>query len=369
MPCDHGLSPLIFKPIFKEKVWGGRAIEQMLNKNIPKGLCIGESWELSAIPGDESKLRDGPYTGQSLSTIFTTEKERFVGHRDFPSFPLLYKFIDSNDKLSVQVHPGDKEATNDTPAVFGKTECWFVVEAKPGAKVICGFKAGVGLQEVKDAIATSRLPELCNYLPIKPGDVIFVPAGTVHALLDGVLIYEVQQTSDTTFRLYDWGRIDKNGDSRPLHIQESLQALDMKYHDKHTIAPVAVDREKPLYHAIRAVCRYFALEEYRGEAPSHYLLDSKNSFQVVTIIDGMLDYSGANGRERIAKGETALVPACLGSLELNADGPVHFLVSYVPDIAQDVITPLREQGVSQEAIAGLGGNPFHNDVAAALQSK
>jgi mannose-6-phosphate isomerase len=210
------------------------------------------------------------------------------------------------------------------------------------------------------------LPALCNYLPIKPGDVIFVPAGTVHALLEGVLIYEVQQTSDTTFRLYDWGRVDKNGDSRPLHIQESLQALDMKYHDNRTIAPVAVDHEKPLYHAIRAACRYFALEEYRCEAPAQFVLSPKNSFQVVTVLDGELAYPGACGLGKISKGETALVPACLGSLDLSADGPAHFLVSYVPDIAEDIIKPLLLQGVSREAIAGLGGNPFYNDVIATL---
>jgi mannose-6-phosphate isomerase len=366
MPCDHGLSPLIFDPVFKEKVWGGRALERRLNKNIPHGLSIGESWELSAIPGNESKALIGPFARQSLATIFKSEQSRLIGDRHFRSFPLLYKFIDSNEKLSVQVHPGDQEATKDSSAIFGKTECWFVVDAKPGAEVICGFKAGVGLQDVKDAIASSRLPELCNHLPIKPGEVIFVPAGTVHALLEGVLIYEVQQTSDTTFRLYDWGRVDKNGVSRPLHVRQSLQALDMKYHDKHTIAAVAIDREKPLYHAIRAACRYFALEEYRSETPLQFALSPKNSFQVVTVLNGELKYSGVSGREKIAKGETLLVPACLGSLNLNADEPTHFLVSYVPDIAEDIIKPLLQKGVSREAIAGLGGNPFHNDVIAAL---
>ena len=366
MPCDHGLPPLNFEPIYKEKVWGGRALEKKLAKKIPHGVNIGESWELSAVPGDESTALSAPYSGKTLPFIFEREKERLVGKGRLPFFPLLYKFIDSHEKLSIQVHPKDRPAQAGTPEVFGKTECWFVVDAKPDAHIICGFQKGTSLQDVKDALKQDRLPEVCNFVPVTSGDVVFVPGGTVHALLENVLIYEVQQTSDTTFRLYDWGRIDKNGVSRPLHVREALRSIDVNGHDRHAIAPVAVANEKGVYHAVRVACRFFALEEYRLAASSALALSPKNSFQVVTMLYGELAYPGAGGEERLAKGQTALIPACLGPLPLHSEGPAHFLVSYVPDMKADIINPLLKNGVSKEAIAGLGGNPASNDIIGVL---
>jgi mannose-6-phosphate isomerase len=364
MPGDHGFPPLIFETIYKEKVWGGRALQGKLNKNIPCDVNIGESWELSAVPGDESKSLSPPYAGKTLPFIFEKEKERLVGNGRFPSFPLLYKFIDSNEKLSVQVHPADREAKNGVSPALGKTECWFIVDAKPGAQLICGFRKGVGLADVKDGVERGNLPQLCNYVPIKSGDVVFVPAGTVHALLDGVLIYEMQQTSDTTFRLYDWGRTDKNGNSRPLHVKESLQALDMNFHDKHKISPITLKEEKGVFRFLRVVCRYFALEEYRVEASSQFVLESKSSFQVLTVLDGAIMIPGFCA---IGKGQTVLLPASIGRLSIALDTSAHLLASYVPDIAAEIVKPLLRQGVSREALIGLGGNPFRNDVMAALK--
>jgi mannose-6-phosphate isomerase len=366
MPCDHGLPPLIFEPIYKEKVWGGRALKKKLAKKIPHGATIGESWELSAVPGDESIALSAPYSGKTLPFIFKCEKERLVGNGRFPFFPLLYKFIDSHEKLSIQVHPRDQAAQAGTPEVFGKTECWFVVDAKRDAHIICGFKKGVHLQDIKNALQKDKLPEVCNFVPVTSGDVVFVPGGIVHALLGNVLVYEVQQTSDTTFRLYDWGRIDKNGVSRPLHVQEALRSIDVNGHDRRAIAPVVAANEKGVYHAVRATCRYFALEEYRLAASRALALGPKNSFQVVTMLSGELAYPGASGDERLAKGQTALIPACLGPLPLQSEGPAHFLVSYVPDIKADIINPLLKKGVAKEAIAGLGGNPASNDIIGVL---
>jgi mannose-6-phosphate isomerase len=365
MPCDHGLPPLTFYPIYKEKIWGGRAFERKLNKNIPFGRNIGESWELSAMPGNESRVHGGPHDGESLTSIFEREKKRLVGLRDFPFFPLLYKFIDPNENLSVQVHPGDQPAGAGKPAIFGKTECWFVVDAKPGAQLICGFREGVHVQDVKDAVEEGRVPEVCNYMPIGPGDVVLVPAGTVHALIEGVLIYEVQQTSDTTYRLYDWGRMGASGVSRPLHVREALEALDIGYHDRHKIVPVVCTSEDGIFHSVRAVCRYFALEEYRLGTSCPMVLGAKNSFQVVTVLDGELTCPGADGRTILVKGQTALLPACAAPLDISAEASAHFLVSYVPDIERDIVDPLLKRGASREAIVGLGGNSERNDVMAA----
>jgi mannose-6-phosphate isomerase len=366
MPDDCGLRPLFFEPIFKEKVWGGQALKHKLAKNIPSGKSIGESWELSAVPGDESVCRSGIYEGKSLPYIFEREGERLAGRRRVPAFPLLYKFIDSNQKLSIQVHPADcASQTGETP-VAGKTECWFVVDARPGAHIICGLRENVTVHDVEKAAEVNRVPELCNRVPVRSGDVIFVPAGTVHALLEGVMIYEVQQTSDTTYRLYDWGRTDA---SRPLHLRQALRALDAASHDRHVISPVALSEEKGFFHAIRVVSRYFALEEYRTEALPAISLGAKNSFQVVTVLDGEIMYAGEGGGSRLTKGQTLLVPASAAPLEMSAAVPAHFLVSYVPDIREHIIGPLLEKGVSREAIIGLGGNPFRNDVAAYMDNK
>ena len=367
MPCDHGLPPLLFEPIYKEKVWGGRALEQKLAKNIPRGAAIGESWELSAVPGDESRALSAPYSGKTLPSIFESEKERIVGKGRFSFFPLLYKFIDSHEKLSIQVHPKDQAARAGMPEVFGKTECWFVVDGKPGAELICGFQKGATLQDIKDALKQDRLPEVCNFVSIKPGDVVFVPAGTVHALIDSMIIYEVQQTSDTTFRLYDWGRVGKNGVSRPLHVQEALRTIELDDHDQHIIPPVVLANEKGVYHAVRVACRYFTLEEYRVASSLSLAFGPKNSFQVVTMLDGELIYAGASGRERIAKGQTALIPACVGPLDICSKGPAHFLVSYVPDIKEGIVNPLLKKGIPREAIAGLGGSPASNDIIGILE--
>jgi mannose-6-phosphate isomerase len=367
MASSCGFLPLLFKPIFKEKIWGGRALEEKLGKKIPAGKMIGESWELSAVSGDETAARTGPYAGKLLSLVFALEKDRLVGSRHFPVFPLLYKFIDSNADLSLQVHPADRKGS-DGAVASGKTECWYVVDAKPDARLICGFKEGVSLQDIRDAVAMERLPQLCNYVPVKPGDVFFVPSGIVHALLDGILIYEMQQTSDATYRLYDWGRPEQAGESRPLHIREALQALDMRPYSQCRITPVSLRGEKGVRHALRVACRYFALEDYWADAAAHIALGPRDSFQVVTVLDGVLEYPGVGGRERIAKGETALVAACQGELCLSTAGPAHFLVSYVPDIASDIVEPLREQAVSDETIAALGGDPGHNDVLPALKA-
>jgi mannose-6-phosphate isomerase len=330
--CDF--PPLLFKPIFKEKIWGGRTLEHKLNKKIPPGKRIGESWELSAVPGDESLAQNGPFAEKPLSFIFASEKERLVGNRRFHKFPLLYKFIDTDDKLSLQVHPADQEQGGETIS-YGKTECWYIVDAKPGAQLIFGFQQNVGLKDVRDAVVMERLPQLCNYVSVKPGDVVFVPPKIVHALLDGLLIYEIQQTSDATFRLFDWRRPASKGIPRPLHISEALQTLDIHLHPEHIIKPVVCTEEKGVRHSVRIACRYFALEEYCTDASSQILLGPKDSFRVVTTLEGMVEISGLVCHERISKGETALIPACQGAFHLCTEGPAHFLISYVPEIASD----------------------------------
>lgn len=354
------LSPLVFDPIFKEKVWGGHALKQRLDKAAPAGVLIGESWEISAVPGDESIVSMGPMAGKTLPEICAKEAAKLLGNIPRPEiFPLLNKFIDANGRLSIQVHPDDAQARSMSAGMFGKTECWYIVDAKPGAELICGFKKGVQFSDVTTALYDNTLPSLCNFTAVKPGDVVFVPAGTVHAPLGNVLIYEVQQSSDTTFRLYDWGRLGKDGNPRALHIDAALSVLDLTYHSRHVIEPLPLPGPLSAYHALRVACRNFALEEYKFPGTCELMLPAKQSFQVITVLSGSLTLAHT---AIIDKGESVLVPAAMGAVQCAGRLNTHLLVSYVPDLLAEIISPLKQQHVPDETIEALGGNPFKNDL-------
>jgi mannose-6-phosphate isomerase len=358
------LSPLVFDPIFKEKVWGGQGLGQKLDKPIPADVPIGESWEISAVPGDESIARSGPYAGKTLPEICAKDAAGLLGDISGGStaFPLLYKFIDANDNLSIQVHPNDMQAQALSMGAIGKTECWYIVDAKPGMELICGFKKGIRLSDVKNALQSNTLPSLCNYLAVKPGDVVFVPAGTVHATLAGALLYEVQQTSDTTFRLYDWERKGPDGKPRALHIDAALGVLDLTYHTRHIIEPIILAGPGAIGHSLRVACRYFALEEYTFQGHEKLTLPAKRSFWVITVLDGSLTISSFPAPDVIAQGGSMLIPASNGALRCAGRTGAHFLVSYVPDLESEIISPLRQLHFSDDTIEMLGGNPSKNDL-------
>jgi mannose-6-phosphate isomerase len=363
MPDHKGLSPLFFDPLFKEKVWGGNGLKKSLGKNIPDNVPIGESWEISGVPGDESVCRTGEFAGKSLSEILFQEKSRLVGDSlESGEFPLLYKFIDAHDKLSVQVHPNDEQARSKKAGNFGKTECWYIVDAKPGAQLICGLAKGVGFSEVKNALYGGRLDEICNYVSVRPGDVVFVPAGTVHATFENILLYEVQQTSDTTYRLYDWKRLDSSGKSRPLHIDEALDVLDLTVNEHHKIEPLALSPIPQVNHLLRLACRYFALEEFQVDSNAEFPLAPKKSFRVMTSLNGPISLISAHGAATLHHGESVLIPAATASLRCSGAAGAHFLLSYVPDLSGEIIAPLRSLKYSDDRIVRMAGNPSKNDL-------
>ena len=359
-------APLSFEPIFKEKIWGGRSLKTKLNKNIPEQRSIGESWEISAVPGSESKVGRGPQVPKTLIEILQSEGLGLVGSNSSAgAFPLLYKFIDARRDLSIQVHPDDRQARGLGQGGNGKTECWYIIEAMPGAEVICGFKRGINLTHVKEALIENQLPSVCEFVPVSSGDVIFVPAGTVHATLANTLLYEVQQTSDLIYRLYDWKRIDATGHSRPLHIDQALGILDVNVSSERKIEPVRLE-ETDCYHAVRMACRYFVMEEYRCDIAASWELPLRNSFQALSIIQGNLRILTENTEDySYGIGESVLIPAGLRHARLSAPAGTLILASYVPDLLNDVIAPLRRLGVSPASIEQLGGfNPKRNDLSA-----
>ncbi len=356
-------TPFTFTPIFKEKLWGGQSLRTALSKDIPEKKCVGESWELSGYGSDISHAVLGEGTTVSIQDLLEHNARELLGTR-FPSplFPLLFKFIDANDNLSVQVHPSDVQAKKQGWGKCGKTECWYIVDAKPAQEIIVGFKKNITREAVEAAIQSNTLDTLLNRIPIAEGDVLFIPAGTVHAILDGTLLYEVQQTSDTTFRFHDWGRVDNDGNPRQLHIAESLDVCDTAYHEQHKIPAITVQDQNGIIHSFRAVCRYFALEEYVLSSEADFFLPIKQSFSVISILEGSLSFAAEHST--FTKGQTIFTPAnlCHQPIHVQALSDTRFLLSSIPDLATEVIEYLRNGGIPDETILLLGGHGAHNDL-------
>jgi mannose-6-phosphate isomerase len=357
-----GFPPLAFSPVYKDKIWGGRTLER-LGKVLPPDAAIGESWELSGYGKDSTPVADGPWAGSMVADLLAGNREAILGSRITGDlFPLLYKFIDANDNLSIQVHPTDDQAKTYGWDRAGKTECWYIVGARPKAQIIAGFRPGVTLPAIEAAVRDNTLPALLNFVPIESGDMLFIPAGTVHAILEGTLLYEVQETSDITLRLYDWGRLDAAGNPRDLHVAESMLVLDTEAHDRHKIVPVALRETGGSLHRLRVACRYFAVEEYLLQPQGRSTVPHRNSFQVLTVMAGTVELITSAGERTVKTGETVLLASSLASIEIDTVTSAHALVSWVPDIASEVIAPLRASGRSVDEIAGLGGFAKYNDI-------
>jgi len=362
--------PILFPPIFKEKIWGGRKLRTVLSKDIPEQSPIGESWELSGFGSDLSTLPDGE---TSIQTLLDADPAKLLGDIKNPGyFPLLFKFIDASSMLSVQVHPDDDQAVKNGWGSNGKTECWYIADAGPGGEIIVGFKKGTTLSDVESCIRDNTLERILNRIPIARGDLLFIPAGTVHAILGGTLLYEIQETSDTTFRLYDWRRVDEKGVPRKLHIRESLDVLDMTFHESHKIPPIVLNEAGGVKHSFRAACRYFAVEEYYYGSDARALIPPKSSFAVITVISGACRFSsGGEESTQLATGTTALIPAACAAAPMRVEGArgSGFVLSYVPDCANEIVACLRAQNIDDTRIYLLGGNPGRNDLAPLLNTK
>jgi len=223
------LYPLKFQPIYKEKIWGGNKIVKRFGRKNTSSEKIGESWELSAVEGDDSIVTNGYLEGNSLSELVEIYMGDIVGDKVYEKFgdefPLLIKFIEANDKLSLQVHPNDEVAIERHHS-YGKTEMWFVLDNEPDAELIYGFRAKTSKEEFRKALETNTFEKLLNIEKTQAEDVFYIPAGKLHALGRGLLVVEIQQTSDVTYRVSDWGRTDQNGKERELHIDLALDVID-----------------------------------------------------------------------------------------------------------------------------------------------
>jgi mannose-6-phosphate isomerase len=263
----------------------------------------------------------------------------------------LYKFIHAAEKLSVQVHPGAGSALGEA-----KTEAWYVVDAAPGASLIVGVASqGRSREEVLALLESPRCEEALRRHPVKKGDVFFIPAGTVHAITEDLLLYEVQQNSDTTFRLYDWGRVDAAGKARPLHLDEAARVADLQEREGYRIPFLRVEREG-YFEDYLVACPYFALQRrhgFRKEA----MLKTQGAFRVLTVVGGECALRWETDQMRLLLGETALIPASLAEVCVDALPEAEILVSFVPEFERDIRKPLRAAGYGESEIARLSGPP------------
>jgi mannose-6-phosphate isomerase len=217
--------PLKFRPIYKQRIWGGRKLREFFNKDIPPGEKIGESWELADLPDDKSVIANGELAGQTLISVIEKYPKEITGDENFSGpFPLLIKILDAEDILSVQVHP-DEQTCRRLGKGEPKTECWYIISAAPGAVIYKGLKKGVSKEQFAEAIKKGSVAELLAKVSVEAGQCHFLPAGTAHSIGAGLLIVEIQTPSDTTYRVFDWNRVDDTGKARPLHIEEALESI------------------------------------------------------------------------------------------------------------------------------------------------
>ena len=317
------LYPFTFKPIFKERVWGGRNLEKLYGKKLDTPKPVGESWEISDRPGDASVIANGPLADKDLRWLMEHHRRDVLGADAAPAgpFPLLVKILDAEDTLSVQVHPPAAIA----PSLNGepKTEMWYIADARPDAVLYAGLKGGVTREDFERRLADSTVAEALHRAPVKAGDVMFLPSGRVHAIGAGNVIFEIQQNSDTTYRVFDFNRKGLDGKPRELHIPESLASIDFNDHEprlNHSIySPnpnyaVRLLVEDPLFHVD-------AVRVKRGE---RFHLRS-GVVQIIGLLKGRLQITFGEHQVDLKAGDFCLLPACLGRVSFLADSAVEYL--------------------------------------------
>lgn len=320
------LYPLKFKPRIKERIWGGSAILRKKGKataRLAKDRPYGESWDLSSVKGDVSVVANGMLKGNNLEEIIEVYMGDLVGESIFEryglEFPLLIKYLDCQDRLSVQVHPDDALA-EERHNSYGKTEAWYVVDCKPGAAIYLGFKnLDITREEYIAAVSESRLEELLNRVEVAPGDVFFIPAGTVHALGAGLEVVEVQQTSDITYRIYDWDRVDASGKGRELHTALAVDAIDFEadaelLHKRYNLPKGG--------ESTVITSPYFTMTLH--DVDNHKTLDRSylDSFVVYIALRGSAKIVADGVEETIVEGEVVLVPAEVNEITFEGDARI-----------------------------------------------
>jgi mannose-6-phosphate isomerase len=309
------MHPLQFRPILKRMRWGGRRLGTLLGKPLGDGHDYAESWEIADCGGDQTTVAAGPYKGWALRRLVETHGTALLGLQAAAEhFPLLVKFLDAHDRLSVQVHPNDEQARGLGRGPRGKTEAWLVLFAEPGARLYTGLKAGVDKHAFVERLEAGRIAECLHSYHVRPGDCVVVPAGTVHTIGEGVVLAEIQQASDLTFRIDDWGRLDAEGKPRALHRDEALHCIDFAHGPVNPVEPrVHTDGDHDVEDLV--TCPFFDLR--RHTLTSEWPLPNDERFRILMPLAGHFSVEHRDWRHTIGLGDTLLIPACLEDVTVN----------------------------------------------------
>lgn len=344
------LSPSRIDPIFVPRIWGARSLAPLFPDHSAEQEPIGEVW----LTGSECRIATGAFAGRKLGEAWREMGVEWTGTRarDMELFPLLVKFLFPTEKLSVQVHPTDEYARKNEAAVGGrgKTEMWYAISARPGAEVMVGLRGGVTRDAFRRAIGDGTVENCLEHIVMQAGDVIFVPAGTTHTIGPGLVLCEIQQHSDLTYRVFDYNRLTAEGKPRPLHVDKALEVIEFGKQRGGKIAPISLNgREgRETYYV---ACRYFATERWEFEQrlegqtyPEH--------FELLIILAGRGQISAQGEKQNYEPAQVWLLPAALGNYKLQADAPTALLRTYVPDL-DEVASRMKQRGLPEEAVARL----------------
>lgn len=329
-------APLTFAPHLKDYLWGGRELERLFGRALPEGV-IAESWEISGHAAGVSVVDSGPLAGRDLPGLVAEYGVELVGRRGRRAaargeFPLLVKLLDASHALSVQVHPDDAYAAAHGLDEPGKTEMWYILHAEPGARIIHGLKGGTDQATLRQAVAKGRVQDLLNRVRVRPGDAILVPAGTVHGILSGVVLVEIQQCSDTTFRIYDWERLGPDGRPRELHVDRAMDAIHFGRDPASSDGPRVAAEGQGVRREVLAECEHFAVERVAIAAGACFesALDG-DSFEAWGLLSGAgaLKPAGAPPLA-LEVARFVLLPAVMGAFELRATTDLVALRTYLP---------------------------------------
>ena len=346
------LYPVVFTPIYKEMIWGGARLAGLFNRSLPGGK-IGESWDISCRPGEMGVVANGAYAGETFEAYIAKDRAGVLGTRlaNLERFPLLVKIIDANDALSIQVHPDDALAKAAGSADSGKSEMWYVLNPPDDGRLIIGLKPGVTQQKLAEAYENGTVEDCLNYMTVKTGDMINIPAGLVHAPTPGIVVAEVQQNSDITYRLYDYNRMGLDGKPRDLHVKEALAVSDFDERiPKQAVTglPVQVGKNTLTY----VICNpNFSIIKYELTA---LLTEVSNpaAFSIFTCVEGGAVIKTDTAAIEIPKGGSVFIPAGMGAYTIAPvnDEKAILIKSFVPDMEADFIAPLLAYGYSMDTI-------------------
>ena len=327
-PLNH---PLRFKPIYRQYIWGGERLHALFGRDLPPNETFAESWEMVDHDEDQSIVEFGPLSGKPLHELVTTDPVGLFGAADSVMrlgqvkgrFPLLLKYLDARQPLSVQVHPNDAAAAELDPPDLGKTEAWLVLHSEPGSKIYAGLKDGVDHAAFENAIRNGTAEECLHSFEPVAGDFLFIRAGTVHALGAGNVVLEIQEASDTTFRLYDWNRVGTDGKPRPLHIEAGLAAVDF------SLGPVNPTKPDTSFESVNLVrCDWFILDRHRLSGPRRFGDDGR--CHILSVIKGSVLVENDPAECPLERSRTVLLPAAAGPVTLMPNEPAVVIDAHLP---------------------------------------